>query len=90
VPVHDIGFLRLIGRVVAFAIDDNFNLRQAEAAQRELEHQNERLNSSIDGGWITLGGFNFLMAWHPRINTDAGHIWLRQAIRETGIALSSA
>jgi hypothetical protein len=24
----DIGFLRLIGRVVAFAIDDNFNLRQ--------------------------------------------------------------
>ena len=33
---EDIGFLRLIGRVVAFAIDDNFNLRQAEAAQAEL------------------------------------------------------
>src|ERR1700756_4329037 len=28
----DVGFLRLIGRVVAFAIDDNFNLRRAEAA----------------------------------------------------------
>src|SRR5580693_6242036 len=27
---EDIGFLRLIGRVVAFAIDDNFNLRRAE------------------------------------------------------------
>ena len=40
---EDIGFLRLIGRVVAFAIDDNFNLRQAEAAQRELQRQNERL-----------------------------------------------
>ena len=40
---EDIGFLRLIGRVVAFAIDDNFNLRQAEAAQRELRRQNERL-----------------------------------------------
>jgi PAS domain S-box-containing protein len=26
----DVSFLRLIGRVVAFAIDDNFNLRQAE------------------------------------------------------------
>ena len=43
---EDIGFLRLIGRVVAFAIDDNFNLRQAEAAQRELQRQNERLQSS--------------------------------------------
>jgi formate hydrogenlyase transcriptional activator len=39
----DISFLRLIGRVVAFAIDDNFNLRKAEAAQAELQQQNERL-----------------------------------------------
>jgi formate hydrogenlyase transcriptional activator len=43
---EDIGFLRLIGRVVAFAIDDNFNLRQVEASQRELQRQNERLQRS--------------------------------------------
>jgi formate hydrogenlyase transcriptional activator len=43
---EDISFLSLIGRVVAFAIDDNFNLRQAEAAHRELLHQNERLQRS--------------------------------------------
>lgn len=36
-----------------------------------------------------LGGFKYLMAWHPRMNTDAAHIWLRHAIRETGKALSS-
>ncbi len=42
----DISFLSLIGRVVAFAIDDNFNLRQAESAQRELQRQNERLQRS--------------------------------------------
>jgi DNA-binding transcriptional LysR family regulator len=36
-----------------------------------------------------LGRFNYLMAWHPRMNTDAAHIWLRSAIRETGKALSS-
>ena len=36
-----------------------------------------------------LGRFNYLMAWHPRMNTDAAHIWLRRAIRETGEALSS-
>jgi formate hydrogenlyase transcriptional activator len=28
---EDIGFVRLLGRIVAFAINDNFNLRQAEA-----------------------------------------------------------
>ena len=39
----EISFLRLIGRVVAFAIDDNLNLRQAEAARAELERQNQQL-----------------------------------------------
>src|SRR5579863_76404 len=43
---EDISFLSVIGRVVAFAIDDNFNLRHAEAAQRELQRQNERLQRS--------------------------------------------
>jgi PAS domain S-box-containing protein len=43
---EDIGFLRLIGRVVAFAIDDNLNLRRADVAQRELQRQNERLQRS--------------------------------------------
>ena len=42
----DISFLRLIGRVVAFAIDDNFNFRRADIAQRELQRQNERLERS--------------------------------------------
>src|SRR5208282_843805 len=42
----DVSFLRLIGRVVAFAIDDNFNLRQAEAARTELQRQNEKLQRS--------------------------------------------
>jgi PAS domain S-box-containing protein len=42
----DVSFLRLIGRVVAFAIDDNFNLRQAEVTQQELQRQNERLQRS--------------------------------------------
>ncbi len=42
----DVSFLRLIGRVVAFAIDDNFNLRRAEVTQRELQRQNDRLQRS--------------------------------------------
>jgi DNA-binding transcriptional LysR family regulator len=28
-----------------------------------------------------LQSFYFLMAWHPRLNTDARHQWLREAIR---------
>jgi len=42
----DISFLRLIGRVVALAIDDNLNLTLAEVAQKELQRQNERLQRS--------------------------------------------
>jgi formate hydrogenlyase transcriptional activator len=38
---EDIAFLRLVGRVVAFAIDDNFNRRQAETARAELQRQIE-------------------------------------------------
>lgn len=25
--------------------------------------------------------FHFLMAWHPRLNTDPRHRWLREAMR---------
>jgi PAS domain S-box-containing protein len=42
----DINFLRLIGRVVALAIENNLNLKRAEDTQRELKQQNERLERS--------------------------------------------
>jgi DNA-binding transcriptional LysR family regulator len=28
-----------------------------------------------------LHAFHFLMAWHPRVNTDPPHVWLREAMR---------
>jgi formate hydrogenlyase transcriptional activator len=40
---EEIGFLRLIGRVVAFALDDGLNLRRAQSAQACLKLQNGRL-----------------------------------------------
>jgi formate hydrogenlyase transcriptional activator len=40
---EDVSFLRLIGRVVAFAIDDGLNLRRAQDAQACLQRQNDRL-----------------------------------------------
>ncbi len=39
----DIGFLQMIARVVAFAIDDGLNLRRAQAAHASLQQQNDRL-----------------------------------------------
>ena len=30
-----------------------------------------------------LHAFHFLMAWHPRLNTDPRHLWLRKAVRST-------
>ena len=39
----DIGFLRLIARVVGLAIEDRLNLRKEQEAQAELQRQNDRL-----------------------------------------------
>jgi DNA-binding transcriptional LysR family regulator len=36
-----------------------------------------------------LGEFKYLMAWHPRMNTDAAHVWLRSVIREAGKVIST-
>jgi DNA-binding transcriptional LysR family regulator len=33
-----------------------------------------------------LHPFHFLMAWHPRLNTDPRHVWLREAMRSTTAA----
>jgi DNA-binding transcriptional LysR family regulator len=30
-----------------------------------------------------LHAFYFLMAWHPRLNTDPRHVWLREVVRST-------
>jgi DNA-binding transcriptional LysR family regulator len=35
-----------------------------------------------------LQGFHFLMAWHPRLNTDPRHVWLREAMRPITAALN--
>jgi len=36
-----------------------------------------------------LHAFHFLMAWHPRLNSDPRHVWLRGAMRSTAAALNS-
>jgi hypothetical protein len=33
-----------------------------------------------------LHAFHFLMAWHPRLNSDPRHVWLRGAVRSTAAA----
>ena len=37
-----------------------------------------------------LRPFYFLMAWHPRVNSDPPHVWLRQAIRSSAVSLIGA
>jgi DNA-binding transcriptional LysR family regulator len=36
-----------------------------------------------------LEGFRYLMIWHPRLHTDAAHVWLRSMIAETGRQLAA-
>jgi hypothetical protein len=36
-----------------------------------------------------LHAFHFLMAWHPRLNTDPRHVWLREVMRSTTAGLNA-
>jgi formate hydrogenlyase transcriptional activator len=45
---EDVGFLQLLSRGVALAIDDVLNLRKSRAAQLELQRQNTRLKLLLD------------------------------------------
>jgi DNA-binding transcriptional LysR family regulator len=36
-----------------------------------------------------LQGFRYLMIWHPRLHTDAAHVWLRSMITTTGRQLTA-
>jgi DNA-binding transcriptional LysR family regulator len=35
-----------------------------------------------------VGGFRYMMVWHPRLNTDAAHTWLRATMRNIGTLIS--
>jgi DNA-binding transcriptional LysR family regulator len=37
-----------------------------------------------------LHSFHFLMAWHPRLNSDPRHVWLREAMRLITAGLNAA
>jgi len=37
-----------------------------------------------------MTGFPYLMMWHPRVHTDAAHVWLRGMVRAAGAALPLA
>jgi hypothetical protein len=34
-----------------------------------------------------ITGFKYLMVWHPRLHTDAAHVWLRTMVRAAGNTL---
>jgi DNA-binding transcriptional LysR family regulator len=52
-----------------------------------LEAENRKIKVRKAPEEIT--GFKYLMIWHPRVNTDAAHAWLRGEIRAIGKKLGS-
>jgi DNA-binding transcriptional LysR family regulator len=52
-----------------------------------LEAENRKIKVQKAPEEIT--GFKYLMIWHPRVNTDAAHTWLRGEIRRIGKEIGS-
>jgi DNA-binding transcriptional LysR family regulator len=48
----------------------------------ELERHNPAIKSIAPPA--EMQGFRYLMIWHPRLHTDAAHVWLRSMIAATG------
>ena len=61
--------------------------RDGTKTHREVQIEQSGLENSEAAR--SAGRVKYLMASHPRMKTDAAHIWLRQAIRETGKTLSN-
>ncbi len=36
-----------------------------------------------------VGGFRYVMTWHPRLNTDAAHAWLRNTMQTIGESITA-
>ncbi len=53
----------------------------------ELERHNPTVKILLPPA--EMKGFPYLMIWHPRLDTDAAHVWLRSSVRAAGKALSS-
>jgi DNA-binding transcriptional LysR family regulator len=51
----------------------------------DLERHNPHLKMLPAPREITK--FKYQMVWHPRLDTDAAHQWLRQMVRSTGKSL---
>ena len=78
VPYHTAAMRSLVGTELVVTVP---------RAIAKLETANPNLR--IVKAPALLGTYKYLMAWHPRMNTDAAHIWLRSIIREAGNAISS-
>ena len=66
------------------AITDMIATVPRRIAALELSNKTIRI---LDGP-AALGSFKYVMIWHPRMETDAAHVWLRSTIREMGRRLS--
>lgn len=78
VPYHTAAMRSLVGTDLVATVPK---------AIAKLETSNPNLR--IVKAPALLGTYKYLMAWHPRMNTDAAHIWLRSIIREAGKTIST-
>jgi DNA-binding transcriptional LysR family regulator len=77
VPYHTAAIRSLIGTNLIATVPRR--MAEAEASNPAIK---------ILKAPAVLGTFKYLMAWHPRMNTDAAHSWLRSTIREAGKRVS--
>ena len=56
----------------------------ATVGRRLAEHEAKRQGLKIVKAPKEIGRYRYMMYWHPRMNTDRAHIWLRAALKAIG------
>jgi DNA-binding transcriptional LysR family regulator len=62
----------------------------ATVPRRLADHEAQNPALKVIKAPPEMTGFKYLMAWHPRVDSDAAHGWLRATMRELGKTLSLA
>jgi len=59
----------------------------ATVPKRIAVHEAQNAELRIVKAPKPLGRFTYLMVWHPRMDSDAAHIWLRSAVKRIAVAV---
>ena len=62
----------------------------ATVGRRMADHEAKQPGLKVLRAPKEIGPYRYMMFWHPRMNTDAAHAWLRTAMKDVGAQVDAS